>query len=123
MKRCSLVLYGDASSNALLAKVADQLPIKLEPGAIILGSQRFTGKRVGTRFICPNPLAPNRYLVVQAGNSAGAVAAGNNLPDFLPDYVIYDGKSSSRRPRGIFQRKRQPLASGFFDDRWQLPAE
>ncbi len=117
---CSLVLYGDTRSNSVLAKVADRLPIKIEPGAIVVGSKRFEGKRVGTRFIYPNPLAPDRYLVVQAGNSAGAVAAGNNLPDFLPDYVIYDGGTTARRPRGIFTRRYQPIVAGFFYDDWGI---
>jgi hypothetical protein len=121
MERCSLVLYGDVTSNAVLAKVAPRLPIKLEPGAIVFGAQRITAKKAGTRFVYPNPLAPNQYLVVQAGNSAGAVAAGNNLPDFLPDYVIYDETVSSRRPRGVFLRGKRPLAAGFFDDFWRLP--
>lgn len=121
IKRCSLVLYGDTRSNSLLAKVSKQLPISIEPEAIVFGSQRFEGKTVGTRFIVPNPLAPDQYLVVQAGNTASAVSAGNNLPDFLPDYVIYDDKVTSRRARGVFRRKREPLAHGFFDDQWRPP--
>jgi hypothetical protein len=119
MSSCSLVLYGDTRSNSVLAKVADQLPIKIEPGAISLGARRFEGKAVGTRFIYPNPLAPDQYLVVQAGNSASAVQAGNNLPDFLPDYVIYDDASTRSRARGTFRRGAGPLAEGFFDDRWR----
>lgn len=121
LERCSLVLYGDVESNSLIAKVAPQLPIKLERGAITLGERRFEGKRVGTRFVVPNPLAEDQYLVVQSGNSAGAVADGNNLPDFLPDYVIYDETVTGRRPRGVFLRGKRPLAAGFFDDRWRLP--
>jgi poly(3-hydroxybutyrate) depolymerase len=120
---CSLVLYGDPRSNSLLAKVADRLPIKIEPGAISLGSRRFDGKTVGTRFIYPNPLAPDRYLVVQAGTTPGAVLAGNNLPDFLPDYVVYDDTVTSKRARGVFRRGAGPIAEGFFDDRWRLPPD
>lgn len=119
MSACSLVLYGDTRSNSILAKVADQLPIKIEPGAISLGERRFEGKAVGTRFIYPNPLSPAQYLVVQAGNSTGAIQAGNNLPDFLPDYVIYDDASTRTRARGTFRRGSGPLAQGFFDDRWR----
>ena len=118
--RCSLVLYGDTRSNSVLAKVAERLPIKIEPGAIVVGEKRLTSKRAGTRFIYPNPLAPDRYLVVQAGNTAKAVAAGNNLPDFLPDYVVYDEGTTARRPRGIFTRRYQPVMAGFFYDDWQL---
>ncbi len=123
MQRCSLVLYGDVGSNSLLAKVAPRLPIGLELGAIVLGDRRFTSKKVGTRFVVPNPLAPEQYLVIQAGNSAAAVAAGSKLPDFLPDWVVYDENSTRRRPRGVFARGKQPLDAGFFTDSWQLPGE
>jgi hypothetical protein len=122
MARCSLVLYGDTTSNSVLARVASKLPIRLEEGAIVVGSKRYTHKRVGTRFVYPNPLEPSRYLVVQAGNSAAAVAAGNRLPDFLPDWVVYDDRTTKRRPRGVFFRN-QPLAAGFFDERWRLRAD
>jgi hypothetical protein len=119
MRRCSLVLYGDTRSNSILAAVAPRLPIRIEPGAIVVGSKRYDRAQEGTRFIAPNPLAPNRYLVVQAGNSAAAVAAGNNLPDFLPDWVVYDERAARSRPRGIFGRT-PPVAEGFFDESWHI---
>ena len=120
IQRCSLVLYGDTRSNAVLARVASKLPITIEPGAIVVGARRLESKSVGTRFIVPNPLAPDRYLVVQAGNTAAAVAAGNNLPDFLPDYVVYDENTTARRPRAIFTRRYQPVIAGYFDNTWRL---
>ncbi len=120
MKRCSTVLYGNTKSNSVLAKVASKLPIGIEDEAIVFQGKRYTKRDVGTRFIYPNPLAPKRYLVVQAGNSASAVRAGNKLPDFLPDYVIYNKSTTSRRPRGIFGRN-DPVEAGMFTNTWQLP--
>ncbi|MFW6197579.1 MAG: extensin family protein, partial [Myxococcota bacterium] len=80
----------------------------------------FEGDDVGARFIHPNPLAPDRYVIVQGGVTPDAVRAGHRLPDFLPDYVVYDGQTTRRRPRLTFDGN-APQALGYFDDRWQLP--
>lgn len=116
-----LVLYGTPGANRILEQIKGQLPIKLEADAIVLGEQRFSGQGLGTRFIYPNPLSPRRYVIVQWGLTVGAVAAGHNLPDFLPDYVVYDERSTRTRERLAFKKSSRPLALGFFDGSWQLP--
>ena len=121
MRANHLVLYGTPGSNRILERIRGRLPLALEPDAIALGEERFSGKGVGTRFIYPNPLSPQRYIIVQWGLTAEAVMAGHNLPDFLPDYVVYDERATSVRERLVFGRSRRPLALGFFDDNWRLP--
>mgnify|MGYP007010886759 CR=1 FL=1 len=37
-----------------------------------LRGEKLVEPGIGTRFVCPNPLAPRRYLVVQAGTDAEA---------------------------------------------------
>jgi predicted esterase len=115
-----VVLYGTPGSNALLTRMAASLPIQIEPDAIVAGEQRFTGPALGTKFIYPNPLAPGRYVIVQAGPTIEGVNAGHNLPDFLPDYVIYDARSTRSRPRLLFPDGSKPLALGYFDEHWRL---
>lgn len=117
-----LVLYGSPGDNAVLERIADRLPIRVEPGAVVVGGTRHFGRRVGTRFVYPSPLAPGRYVVVQAGATPEAVLAGDRLAAFLPDWVVYDG---ARLPA---RRTNLPVsgtrAAGFFDDRWRLaPAQ
>lgn len=119
MCRCAAVLYGNEKSNAVIARMAAQLPIRADDKAVVFGERSYAGKDLGSRFIYPNPLAPNRYVVLQIGTSAKAVRLGNNLPDFLPDYVIYDAKSLQKRGRGVFGPGKQPLEAGFFDARWR----
>ena len=75
---------------------------------------------IGTRFVCPNPLAPRRYLVVQAGTDAEAVYRASNLPIFLPDYVVFDERFKSNPPRLVLGRA-GALESGFFTEEWRLP--
>jgi hypothetical protein len=122
MESATLVLYGGPGDNAVLERLRERLPIHVEPGAVVLGTRRFEGDDVGTRFIYPNPLAPEHYLIVQAGATAAAAAAGNNLPDFLPDYVVYDGTSTRERQRLVMPRQ-GTRAVGFFDDSWLVRPE
>ncbi|MFW5925927.1 MAG: extensin family protein, partial [Myxococcota bacterium] len=120
MESAHLVLYGTAGDNAVLEKLRGRLPVTVGDDAVVVGKQRIEGDDVGVRFIYPNPDAPERYVVVQAGVTIDAVRAGHRLPDFLPDYVVYDGQTTRRRPRLTFDGN-APRALGYFDDRWQLP--
>lgn len=120
MRRSHLVLYGTPGSNSVLERIADQLPIRVTSAGVTVGSTLHPGADVGTRFIHPNPLSPERYVIVQAGATPEAVSRGHNLPDFVPDYVVYNGASTATRPRLITGRAPQ-LAMGFFDRYWRLP--
>lgn len=119
MQRAHLVLYGTPGDNQVLDRLMPKLPIRVDDSAVIAGSQRYEQKGVGTRFIYPNPEAPSRYVVVQAAPTIDGVRRGHNLPDFVPDYVIYDATSASQRPRLV--PSKAPPARGFFDAHWQLP--
>jgi hypothetical protein len=61
-------------------------------------------------------------VIVQAGPNIDGVNGGHNLPDFLPDYVVYDAKSTRSRPRLLFPDGSKPLALGYFDAHWRLDA-
>jgi enterochelin esterase-like enzyme len=117
-----LVLYATPGSNRVLDKIAAQLPIRVHRDAVELGGRRIAEPGVGVKFIHPNPLARERYVIVQAAPTVQAVDAGHKLPDFLPDYVVYSAASTATRPRLVFDRARMPPAMGYFDRRWQLPA-
>ena len=123
MKEAHLALYGAPGENAVLDRMAESLPIRVEDGAVVLASgERFQGRDVGARFIYPNPEAPARYVLVHTGVTADAVSRTRNLPDFLPDYVVYDRRTTGSRPRLVANRNRQ-LAAGYFDRFWQLASE
>jgi predicted esterase len=118
-----LVLYATPGSNAVLERIATRLPIRVERDAVVIGGLRVADKGAGVKFVHPNPLAPERYVIVQAAPTPEAVKAGHNLPDFLPDYVVYTARTTQSRPRLAFDRARMPAAMGFFDRFWSLPAE
>ncbi len=120
MREATVVLYGTQGDNAVLDRIAGALPIRVDGEAVVMGSRRFTGADVGTRFVYPNPLAPERYVLVCAGTTPNAVAAGNTLPEFLPDYVVYDRRGIPGRQDRV-QGRNALLADGYFDAHWRLP--
>jgi enterochelin esterase-like enzyme len=122
MRDHHLVLYASPGSNGVLERVLDRLPLRITPDAISLGEQTFRGTGVGVKLVHPNPLAPSRYVIVQAATTTSGVEGGNRLPDFLPDFVVYDASTTLSRPRLVFDRKHAPLAMGYFDRNWKLPA-
>lgn len=124
MRRAHLALYGSPGDNSVLDRMMGSLPIRAEAGAIVLeNGQRFEGRPLGARYVYPNPEQPSRYVLVHLGTSADMVSRTRNLPDFLPDYVVYDQRAVASRPRLVMGRGREPLAQGFFDRFWRLPAQ
>ncbi len=120
MRNAHVVLYGNATNNAVLARIAGALPIRVEGEAVVVGADRYTGRDVGVRFVYPNPLAPERYVVVQAGVSPDAVKLGNKLPEFVGDYIVYN-RNTVRGPQRRVLGRNRALTTGFFDDHWRLP--
>ena len=116
-----LVLYGSPASNTVFARIADRLPIRVDGSGITVGEQRFAARHFGVRFVYPNPLAPDRYVVVQGGDRPETVRDGNRLAAFLPDWVVYDARRLPVRARNLPTQTSRHVAAGFFDDAWQLP--
>jgi hypothetical protein len=120
MREAHLVLYGTPGDNAVLDRIATKLPIRVEGDAVVVGEKRFAGKGVGTKFVYPNPESPERYVIVMTSPTLDGVRRGHNLPDFVPDYVVYDTTSAGARPRLV--PSKAPPARGFFDAQWRLPS-
>ncbi|MBI5685645.1 MAG: prolyl oligopeptidase family serine peptidase [Verrucomicrobia bacterium] len=115
----NLVLWGDPSSNKLLAKIVDKLPVHWDAQAVKLGSQSFVAGYHVPVLIYPNPLNQKRYVVLNSGFTFREYDYLNNARQTpkLPDYAIVDVSVpvSSRAPGGI-------VTAGFFGERWELPA-
>ncbi|MEY4512233.1 MAG: hypothetical protein RLZZ450_4355 [Pseudomonadota bacterium] len=117
-KSAHLVLYGTPGDNLVLDRIAAKLPIRVDATSVLLGSDSYAQKGVGTRFLYPNPEAPARYVMVFSAPTLDGVRRGLNLPDFVPDYVVYDAASAPARAR-LVPGKQKPVR-GFFDATWQL---
>jgi hypothetical protein len=114
----NLVLWGDPSSNALLAKIAGKLPVKWEKDGIRLGDRTYEAGHHVPVLIYPNPLNPKRYVVLNSGFTFREYDYLNNARQIpkLPDYAVVDIDKpvTSRAPGGI-------VAAGFFTETWGLP--
>jgi len=115
----SLVIVGTPGGNSLLARIADRLPLRVDGGAIVAGGKRFAGERVAASFVYPNPLNPERYVLVHTAVTAAGLFYAGHLPTLLPDWVVYDG-SSWGRAGGLVFNERKILAGGLFDRSWQF---
>ena len=118
--RHHLVLWGDPQSNALLAKIADKLPIRWTPEGVLVGKQSFGAQENVPVMIYPNPLNPARYVVLNSGFTFREYDYLNNARQVpkLPDYAIVDVSvpPSSRFPGKI-------ALAGFFDENWKLQSD
>jgi pimeloyl-ACP methyl ester carboxylesterase len=113
----NLILWGDPSSNKVLARIAGKLPIRWETDAIVVGDRKFdTGHHVPV-LVYPNPLNPKKYVVLNSGFTFREYDYLNNARQVpkLPDFAVVDINVpvSSRAPGGI-------VDAGFFDEHWQL---
>ena len=116
-----LVLYGNPASNRVLHRMKDQLPARWEESAVVFGGRRFEGRSVGISFIYPNPLSPERYVLVHAGVTRRGTWLSAWFPRWVPDFLVYDEGIGAQRG-GRLMDGRKVLAGGYFDRSWKPPA-
>ncbi len=114
----NLVLWGDPSSNQVLAKIADKLPIHWSSGGVKVGGKDYAADHHVALLICPNPLNPQRYVVLNSGFTFREYDYLNNARQVpkLPDFAVVDVRTppTPRWPGKV-------VTAGFFDEDWQLP--
>ena len=118
--RTTSILWGDPSSNAVLAKIADKLPVHWDKDGVQARRARRSTPAITCRcLIYPNPLNPKRYVVLNSGFTFREYDYLNNARQVpkLPDFAVVDVDVpvSSRAPGGI-------VTAGFFTETWGLPA-
>ena len=114
-----LILWGDPSSNPVLAKLLPKLPLHWVAKEVRLGTNRFDAATHVPVLIYPNPLNPSCYIVLNSGPTFldfGAASNAQQTPK-LPDFAVIDitVPRAERLTRGV-------VLAGFFDEQWQLPA-
>ena len=74
IRRYNLVLFGTPETNSILARIADQLPIKITGQGFAVGDKTFSGAEIGLVMCYPNPLAPDHYVATTAALSTAAAS-------------------------------------------------
>lgn len=119
---CNLICYGRPDQNAVVRRALEGLPVRFGEGTIGLGEEEFTGPGVGVKFCYPNPLQPERYLVVFAANSWQAMFQSNNRFGNWFDWSAYENRHYY--DYAVYdERPHNPetfLTLGYFDQDWQL---
>lgn len=92
----TLVLVGPPRSNALLAPIAGELPIRFIDDAVLFDGQRFEGSEVGAVFRATWP-GTDRALLVIAGPTPLGTWRSRFLPEVLAEYAIFDEQVENAR--------------------------
>ena len=119
VRRSHLHLFGTPRSNSWLRKIEGQLPLRITTEGVLVGEKLHKGADLGFKMIFPNPLAPDRYVMVSAGVHAHAAGWANWLPLWIPDYIVYDQRTTSPR-WGKILAGRPAVSAGYFDPAWKL---
>ncbi len=109
----NLVLWGDISSNAVIAHYAKELPLKWDAKTLELGTQKVDAAHHAPILIYPQGA---RYIVLNSGPTFREAAATNNSDQTpkLPDWAVVD----LRTPPGP-KWPGQIVDAGFFDESWK----
>ena len=116
IKNKNLVLWGDPSSNAVLARIIKRLPLQWNSKQLMFRGQTYDAAHHAPILIFPNPLNSQRYVVLNSGIDFRAEGYGNNALQTpkLPDWAIVDLREAPgpRWPGKIAD-------AGFFNESWQ----
>lgn len=115
-----LALWGDPASNTFLAKILGKLPIRWTKDELVVAGRTYDPAHHTVAMIYPNPLNPDRYVVLNSGFTFREYDYLNNARQTpkLPDWAVIDLRvpPSSRYPGKV-------VAAGFFDENWQFKAQ
>jgi hypothetical protein len=113
----NLVLWGDPSSNKVLAKIASRLPVKWDAAGVHVNGQTYAPETSVPVLIYPNPLNPRHYVVINSGFTFREYDYLNNARQTpkLPDWAVVDitEPPNSRWPGKV-------VAADFFGEHWEL---
>ncbi len=116
LRDANLVLWGDPESNDMIARIADQLPVRWTAEEIELGGRRYSRSGFVPVLIFPNPLNPDRYVVINSGLTfrEGHDKTNSLQNPKLPDWAVL---GLDRDPDALAPGR--VVATGFFDENWK----
>ncbi|HEX4130556.1 MAG TPA: prolyl oligopeptidase family serine peptidase [Pirellulales bacterium] len=113
----NLVLWGSPRSNAVMKRIAEQLPIRWTDEQIEADGEQFAAEDHALVLIYPNPLNDERYVVLNSGFTFPYSANGSNAKQTpkLPDWAVIN----ARTPRHE-DAPGEVVAADFFGERWEV---
>jgi predicted peptidase len=112
IKNNHLILFGNQYSNLMIKKVINQIPLKIEKNRLIVHGKKYYGDKLGIHLIYPNPLNPDKYVVILGSNNLEHFRLGEKLLSLNGwfDYSVWSYENS-QIPKII--------DAGYFDFAWQ----
>jgi predicted esterase len=114
----NLILFGDPSSNSLIAQVLDGLPLEWTADEIRLAGQKVAADKHLPVLIYPNPLNPQRYVVLNSGHTfptADYEKTNALLFPRLGDFALLRLAATAEDPSAS-----EVITAGLFDDFWSV---
>lgn len=112
----NLILWGDPVSNPLIAELLKGLPVDWNAERFVFRGKTYPTGEALPAFIFPNPLNPNRYVVINSGLTfrEGHDRTNSLQNPKLPDWAVIGlGKLPDALAPG------EVLDAGFFDESWK----
>ncbi len=111
-----LILFGSPKTNRLIARIAEKLPVQWTESTITFRGKTYDATKHAPVLIFPNPLNPNRYVVLNSGFTFREYAYLNNARQIpmLPDWAIVDISAGAN-----FILPGNVVDAGFFDENWR----
>lgn len=113
------VLFGDPQSNPIIKDVLPKLPITWTKDELVVDGVKYDAKTHLPVLIYPNPLNPDKYVVINSGHTfKEADLKGTNalLYPRLGDWAVIKPTPTDKDPAGY-----EVVAAGLFDENWQFP--
>jgi poly(3-hydroxybutyrate) depolymerase len=114
----SVVLYGHADMNRAWPALLGDSPVRVERGAVVVGTRRLIGDDLAVLLVRPRPGSAVALVGVIGGTGPAGLRLTERLPLFLsgvawPDVTVLDATTLTAGPAGL-------RAAGFFGDDWRV---
>lgn len=112
-----IIAWGTPQTNRLIGATIAKTPLKWSDKEVAIGDNVFSAKNHVPLMIYPNPLNPQKYLVLNSGPTFREQDDSSNSRQNpqLPDWAVID---ITTPPNGYLPGK--VSAADFFDESWQI---
>ena len=120
LARCHLVLIGTASENAVVARIAGALPVRLSGGTVTCSDgASFQGGQLALGLVYYNPLAPGRLIFWVASGDPAAYAANSAVPSAMAGGAFHTANAFGADLVVMSAASPTLVAARSFDSRWR----
>ena len=90
LARANLFLVGNPTSNAVLARLATEVPLAVDDKSLTVGGKKYRGTDQACLAVFPHP-DHQRYVAVLAGQNADAICWGSHVGlQLTPDFLVFE---------------------------------